>query len=369
MIEPHVPPLLSTHLSPAGGRIGTEPEHFCVEEIPLYEAAGEGEHWYVFVEKRAATTQDLIQAVARAAGARPQDVGSAGLKDKQAVTRQWLSVPGGARPPEGWHLPDFARVLQVTRHRNKLRTGHLRANRFRITILDVPAGGLERARAIADAVATSGLPNYYGPQRFGKRGSSLAQALSWLCDRRQDTAAPSSSERTGARRDARSRGNKRHRQRFEGKFLSSVIQSEVFNRYLTARLALEAPLLSGEVVRLEGSSRLFVVEDVERELPRLQQRDIHRTGPLLGPRTVQAAGAAAELERRMLDELALSDGELSHLAEEAPGARRDLLIAPTELAVEEPEAGCLLVSFVLPAGSYATQLVRELTGAPWFELR
>lgn len=366
MTEPHVPPRTLAHLPAAGGHIGAEPEHFFVEEIPLYDASGEGEHWYAFLEKRGATTQELIQAVARAAGVRPQDVGSAGLKDKQAVTRQWLSIPGSGRPPEGWHLPEFARIVEVTRHRNKLRTGHLRANRFRITLVDVPAGGLERARALVDELIASGLRNYYGPQRFGKRGNNLAQALSWLREHPEEASGTDPSERP---RKEDSRTRRRQRPRFEGKFLSSVIQSELFNRYVTARLALDRPLLQGEVVRLEGSSRLFVVEDVERELPRLRQRDIHRTGPILGPRTVQASGDPAELERRVTGELALSEAELSKLARQAPGARRDLVIAPTELHVEAPEPGCLVVSFVLPAGSYATQLVRELTGAGWFELR
>lgn len=366
MIEPHVPPRTLAHLPPTGGRIGSEPEHFFVEEIPLYEASGEGEHWYVFLEKRAATTQELIQAVARAAGVRPQDVGSAGLKDKQAVTRQWLSVPGSGRPPEGWQLPDFARILRVTRHRNKLRTGHLRANRFRITLVDVPEGGLERARVLVAALTASGLPNYYGPQRFGKRGNNLAQALNWLHERREPASETDPTERP-RKDDVRSR--RRHRSPFDSKFLASVIQSEIFNRYLTARLALEPPLLRGEVVRLEGTSRLFVVEDVERELLRLEQRDIHRTGPVLGPRTVQASGEAAELELRTVRELALSDAELAKLARQAPGARRDLVIAPSELHVEATEPGQLVVSFVLPAGSYATQLVRELTGTGWHELR
>src|SRR5690606_34545167 len=351
-IEAHTPLVATAHLPAVGGRIGSELEDFIVEELPLYEASGEGEHLYVFLEKRGATTQDLIQAVARTANVRPQDVGAAGMKDKHAITRQWLSLPATARPPEDWELPEFATLLERSRHRNKLRTGHLRANRFRITLVDVPAGGLERARAVVAELSRAGLPNYYGAQRFGRHGKTLAQALQWL---RRDTSED------GARRRG---GHGRH---FQTKLLSSAVQSEIFNRYLTARLGCAEPLLTGEVVRLDGTGRHFVVEDVAQELPRYEQGDLHRTGPLLGPRTLQARAAAAELEARVLEGLGFGEAELATLGRAAPGARRDLTLHPEELEVEEPAPGLLVLSFGLPAGSYATQLVRELTRAPWLE--
>lgn len=371
-IELHAPRIATAHLPAVGGRIGPELEHFRVEELPLYEASGEGEHTYVFVEKRGATTQDLIQAVARAAGVRPQDVGSAGMKDKHAVTRQWLSLPTTARPMETWELPEFAEVLEVSRHKNKLRTGHLRANRFRITLVDVPEQGLERARAITEQLSREGLPNYYGAQRFGRHGRSFEQALDWLGRGRREGAAERGGERREGsaddpgRRRRKGRGHDRH---FQAKLLSSVIQSEIFNRYLSARADRAEPLLPGEVVRLEGTGRHFVVEDVARELPRLEQGDIHRTGPLLGPRTVQATADAAALEGQVIEQLGFGEPELATLAQAAPGARRDLSIHLDELEVEEPMAGHLVLSFVLPAGSYATQLIRELTRSPWLELR
>ncbi len=120
----HVPPLLTEELAPVGGRIGPELEHFVVEELPLYEASGEGDHWYAFIEKRGLTTQDMNFAVSRASGARASDIGCAGMKDKQGVTRQWISVPGQAPEPAAWQLPDAVRVLSQSRHKNKLRTGH-----------------------------------------------------------------------------------------------------------------------------------------------------------------------------------------------------------------------------------------------------
>lgn len=369
--ELFVPPLWLEESPRVGGRIGSDPEHFCVEELPLYEASGSGEHWYVFVEKRGLTTQDLIQAIGRVAGVRAADIGSAGMKDKHAVTRQWLSVPGTGRAPETWAessaWPAEVRLLAVSRHNNKLRTGHLRGNRFAITLVDVPPEGLGRARALLSELERRGLPNYYGPQRFGRGGSSFRQALQWLREATSESA-PEAGERQEGRkgRGARRGGHRRHTQT---KLLSSVIQADVFNRYLARRLSRPEPLLPGEVVRLDGSSRHFVVEDVDKELPRLLEKDIHRTGPLPGPRTLKAAQEAAELEERAAEELGLSATAWEELGRTAPGARRDLLVFPTDVSVEEPAPGTLTVHFALDAGSYATQLIRELTGSPWFELR
>jgi tRNA pseudouridine13 synthase len=361
MTSLHVPPLLTEDLPAVGGRIGPELEHFVVEELPLYEASGEGDHWYAFIEKRGLTTQDLIFAVARASGARASDIGSAGMKDKQGVTRQWISVPASAPEPSAWQLPESLRVVAQSRHRNKLRTGHLRANRFRITLVDVPSDGLAHADSIVQRLRAQGLPNYFGPQRFGRQGRSFEQALAWV-GQGQDAGGP------GVAAD--SRGKKRGpKARFEHKLLPSVLQSDVFNRYLTARLARPEPLLTGEVVRLEGSPKVFTVEDPEKELPRLQQGDIHLTGPMVGPRTVHAAAEAGLMENAALAELGLSEAELERLASAAPGTRRDLRVPLPEIEVEAGGPGELVLSFVLPAGSFATQLLRELTRTPWLEPR
>lgn len=353
MSELHVPPVMTADLPAVGGRIGSEPEHFVVEEVPLYEASGEGEHVYVYVEKRLLTTQDLIHSIARATGVRASDIGSAGMKDKHAVTRQWLSVPGGAPPVDGWQLPAGVRVLEATRHKNKLRTGHLRENRFRITLVDAPDDALELAEPIVQRLKREGLPNYFGPQRFGRMGRSFEQALAWV---RQ-----SSEGRRERRRGPQGR--------FDDKLLPSVLQSDVFNRYLTARLARPEPLLEGEVVRLEGSPKVFIVEDPVKELPRLESGDIHPTGPMVGPRTVKATAVAGELEDAALGALGLSSSELDKLAEHAPGTRRDLRISLAELSLDRAGPGELVVSFVLPAGGFATQLLRELTRADWLAPR
>ncbi|HEY3664440.1 MAG TPA: tRNA pseudouridine(13) synthase TruD, partial [Polyangiaceae bacterium] len=179
-ISPHEPPLMDTGVPLIDAAIGPAPDDFVVDEVPLYPQSGSGEHVYVRVEKRGYTTPAMVRAVTRAAGVDERDVGYAGLKDKHAVTRQWLSLPSKARAPGEWQLPEGISVVEHTRHSNKLRTGHLLGNRFRITLVTADDGALEKAAATAELLRTRGLYNYFGGQRFGRRGDGLGQALVWL---------------------------------------------------------------------------------------------------------------------------------------------------------------------------------------------
>ena len=130
MIVPFVPPVETEDLAGVGGRIGDAPEDFIVEEIPAYEPSGEGEHTYVWVEKRLQNTRDVAGFVARAAGVPIREIGYAGLKDRRAVTRQWFSLPFRSRPPSEWELPEGVTVLAVSRHKNcSSRTGAPPLNR------------------------------------------------------------------------------------------------------------------------------------------------------------------------------------------------------------------------------------------------
>lgn len=341
MTSPFIPPVETEDLPAVGGRIGDAPEDFVVEEIPAYEPCGEGEHAYVWVEKRLQNTRDVAHHLAKAAGVPDREVGYAGLKDRRAVTRQWFSLPVRSRPPEEWSLPEGVTVLGVSRHKNKLRTGHLIGNRFVLGFVDVPSGGLERAERILERIAQHGVGNYFGPQRFGRGGQNLRSAFDWLKD--------------GARPP---RGT-------DPKLLSSVLQSEHFNRYAARRLPGRHQLLVGDVVRLNGSGAHFIVEDLAKEQPRLDAGDLVLTGPLVGPKGLQAQAAARELELELAEEVGLSSELRDRLAQHAPGTRRDLLLWPTEVSASEPEPGRLSFSFRLPAGAYATQLARELSRSPW----
>ena len=343
-ISLHNPPVAFPDLPPVGGKVGPEPEDFLVDEVPAYAASGKGEHQYVQVQKRLLTTPELVRRLAKAVGMNERDVGYAGLKDKHAVTRQWLSLPSKARPPSEWQLPEGITVLEHTRHTNKLRTGHLLGNRFRITLVTADLAALEKAGPVAELLRARGLFNYYGGQRFGRRGDGLRQALSWL------------------REGARLHGVPR----FLSKLYPSVIQAEVFNRYLSARRALGLErLLLGEVVRLNNAGAMFSVEDIEREGPRLESGDIHLTGPIFGPKARPTSAAAAALELAQLEQLELSQEAREKLARLAPGTRRDLIANVTGLELRWAGVGRLELEFSLPSGSYATEVVRQFTHSPF----
>ncbi len=337
-IKPHEPAFATVHLPAAGGAIGSRFEDFRVDEIPAYEPSGEGEHLYVRVEKRGLTTPELVRVLSREARVSEREIGYAGLKDRRAVTSQWLSLPRTATAPETWNLPPDVRLLAASRHGNKLRTGHLRGNRFRIAVTSVPEGGVERARQLVAELERSGVPNYFGGQRFGRGGENLGKALSWL------------------------RGGGRARlPAFLYKLYPSVVQSEVFNRYLSLRRAEGFEhLLAGEQMRLSGSGAGFAVEGVAVGGERWARRGIVPTGPIIGPKMRPASGRPLELEQRALAELGLDAEALEVLGRAAPGARRDLLVYPEGIELTESEGGFEL-SFGLPSGSYATVLVRELT--------
>lgn len=339
-VSPHVPPPEHADLAAIGGRIGPASTDFVVDEVPLYAASGQGDHWYVRVRKERATTLELVRAIASAARVGERDVGYAGMKDKHAVTTQWLSVPSQAPvPPSAWQLPQEFELLEVSRHTNKLRTGHLEANRFRIRVIDVVTGALAAARALCERVRAQGVANYFGHQRFGVGQNNLEVALDALARRQFERQHPK-----------------------RKKLMASVVQSEIFNRYLTARLEQgRERVLPGDVLRLSGRSSLFLAEDAERETERLVRGEVHLTGPMWGPKMREASGAPLELERRALESLGLEPPALATLGRSAPGTRRDLVIRPLELSCEAEGDDAIVFELVLPAGAYATVVIAAFT--------
>ncbi|HUR29477.1 MAG TPA: tRNA pseudouridine(13) synthase TruD, partial [Planctomycetota bacterium] len=165
-------PCLTQDVAPIPGRIKERPEDFEVEELPLYPASGEGTHLFVTIEKRGLTTQDAVRDVARQLGLAPREIGYAGQKDAQAVTRQRLSVEHVDEARVRALRHGRLRVLGVERHGNKLKLGHLAGNRFKIKIRGLPTERVGDARAVLERLARAGVPNYFGPQRFGLRGDS-----------------------------------------------------------------------------------------------------------------------------------------------------------------------------------------------------
>lgn len=334
---PHAPPPWQPDLPKLGGAIGDAPEDFEVEEVPLYAASGEGSHYYLWVEKRELNTRDVVGLFADLGGVDEGEIGTAGMKDRNAVTRQWISLPESATNPESWQLPSSVRILEVTRHTNKLRTGHLLGNRFWLTLHGCEADWQARWEALSRALARYGCFNYFGPQRFGNHGQNLGRARFWL------------------KKGAKGRG-------FQPRLYASVLQSEVFNRYLSARreIGFERPL-PGEVVRLANTGKHFRVSDVDAEQERWATHDILPTGPMPGPKMLAAEGQAGSLEQAQISALGL-DSPPRAFTKLAPGTRRDLLIFPEQVSLEAT-GDTLRLSFGLPSGSYATELVSALTGA------
>ncbi|MGA9523546.1 MAG: tRNA pseudouridine(13) synthase TruD, partial [Myxococcaceae bacterium] len=261
-------PLVTADVLPAGGLIKATPEDFIVEEVPAYEPSGEGDHLYLWVEKRGRDTAEVARLLARAGGVPEREVGYAGMKDRQGITRQWFSLPAIAEPK----LADFAaenvQVLERKRHRNKLRTGHLRGNRFRIRVRDVKDAGA--ALAAFERLQSSGVPNYFGEQRFGREDDNAALGRKLLRGERLERAPTP----------------------FQRRLYLSAWQSLLFNRALAQRIE-EGTLgraLPGDVLRKADTGGLFVCEDPVVDQPRVDRFEVSPAGPLLGPKMPKAAG-------------------------------------------------------------------------------
>jgi len=321
---------------PLSARLRVAPEDFVVEEILGYDADGEGEHALLWVEKRGANTDWIARELARYAGVPPLNVGYAGLKDRHAVTRQTFSVGLAGKPEPDWAVfpSTEAKVLAATRHRRKLKRGALRGNRFVLVLRDVE-GDRTAAEQVLAQIAQRGVPNYFGEQRFGREGGNVAQARAMFAGRRVD-------------RDKRA-------------FLLSAARSEIFNHLLAARIersAWDSPL-DGEIWSLAGSRSWFGPEPFDDVLAeRLAKGDIHPSGPLWGDGETPAQGDAGALER----EIATANEDL---AKGLAGARmeqerRPLRLMPQSLRWRWLEDDALELSFELPAGAYATVVVREL---------
>jgi tRNA pseudouridine13 synthase len=332
-------PFVTSGLPGSGGRLKATPEDFRVEELPAYLPSGAGPHLYLQVEKRDRTTRDVVRALARALGVPERDAGYAGLKDRAAVTTQWLSFPVARDPdPAALAGPGY-RVLAASRHQNKLRPGHARGNAFTVV---VQGGDLERARACAAALRAAGLANFFGPQRFGQDGGNAALGRALL--------APEPGPE--ARRAARDRFLKR--------FALSALQAQLFNRWLAERLAdgLFAAALAGDVMKKLDSGGVFTCEDPGVDGPRVAAFEVSPAGPMFGHKLRPAAGEAAAREERLLEAEGLALADFERGGGEAEGTRRAarLPVAPRL----EPVAGGYQATFELPKGSYATVVMREL---------
>jgi len=317
-------------------RLRSAPEDFCVDELPLYSPSGSGSHTFLHVEKRLRTSEDVAHVLARFAGAKARDVGYAGRKDRVALTTQWYSVPDlDPERARELSLPGI-RVLDAVRHGHKLRTGHLRGNRFRILVREVDAKQSETAIRRLEEIRRIGMPNRFGSQRFGRDGENAERGRRLL------------------------RGGCSREDRRNARFLLSAFQAEVFNAVLEDRKARLDTVDVGEVAMVHASGGCFVVEDLAREAARAAAFEISATGPIFGTKVLEAAGEAAARERRVLERFEVLPENLSvPRGIRLRGARRALRVRPDAAGAERRDDG-LLLRFSLPPGSYATVLVEEL---------
>ena len=336
-------PCLTADLPGLGGRIKAQPEDFVVEEAPLYLPCGEGEHLYLWIEKRDLSGERLLDHLSRTLGVDRGEIGMAGLKDRRAVTRQYVSVPNRVAERIGRIDVDGVRVLDARPHTNKLRTGHLAGNRFEILIREPRAESLSSLEPLLARIDAFGFPNAYGSQRFGRDAETLQLGLALLREERHERSIPYK------------------RRKFLLRLSLSAVQSLLFNEVLAARLndgALHR-VSSGDVMQVVASGGCFLVDDATAEQARFDRRETVLTGPIFGPKMKPAEGVPGAQEQHCLERSGLTLAQFARYARLTPGARRPALAWPEELRGEVTPDGVRL-RFTLPSGAYATTLLREV---------
>jgi tRNA pseudouridine13 synthase len=336
------PPLLTADLPGVGGKIKVFPEDFEVEEIPAYEPSGSGDFLYLWMEKRDMGAEYFARQIAKRLGITAGEVGTAGLKDRRAIARQMVSIPAHLEERLSQLDGDGIRILRVSRHGNKLRPGHLHGNRFRVLVRDVDPS-LSIAAVLPPLLGrlrSHGLPNYYGLQRFGKESETLHIGLALL----------QKSERMSSMRN-----------RFLRKLALSAVQAGLFNHYLGTRQAdgQARQVLLGDVMAKVPFGGMFLAENVMVEQKRLDAGETVPAGPIFGRKMFRAAHDAARREEAALAAFGLTRDDFGAFGKLLQGTRRHNLVYVADLATAEVAEGMLL-TFTLPAGSYATVLLREI---------
>jgi tRNA pseudouridine13 synthase len=396
-------PYLTREFAGIGGSIKQRAEDFFVQELPLYEPSGEGEHVYCEIQKVGLTTFDAVNRLARALNVSSRDIGYAGMKDARAVTRQILSIQGTTEEVvKGLSIPGLS-VLWAARHGNKLRLGHLKGNRFAIKIREVNATDVVKLQPVISEIQKRGMPNYFGEQRFGRRGDNhlLGAALVRGDDEgvlKLLLGTPNTdvddAQALGSRK-AFDRGDLEHAMKLyprhcgmERRILHrliktgkpgaavravdeklrrlwiSALQSELFNQVVAKRIDSLDRLMDGDLAWKHENGAVFRVESAAAEQARCEAFEISPTGPLLGYRMTLPEGRPLEIEQEAFASHEMTPGQFRVEGRlKVKGARRPLrvLVEDMELVGGVDEFGAhITVAFTLPAGSFATVLLREV---------
>lgn len=403
MAEMETLPRLLADFEPAPGLIKADYADFIVEEIPLYPADGAGTHTYFLVEKAGLSTFQAVHDIAQALNVRRHEIGLAGMKDARAVTRQWMSVEHiePAKVAE-LDLPRI-RVVETTRHHNKLRLGHLRGNSFTIRVRQTMPERLAELQDALRKLSRHGVPNYFAGQRFGYRGDTwmtgraivrgaIDEAVHLILGRPTDADHGDirrarklydlgnfeqavrhwphlfHAERRALKALIRSHGNLRRAfsaiDRTMRTFYVSAYQSHLFNRVVAQRLPRGlGTLLIGDLAWLHASGAVFSVTDVTVEQPRADRLEISPSGPLFGYRMSEPGGEPGEIESELLRSEELTPDAFRAGPLRVKGGRRALRFAldDPELSLGADARGPYLeLRFSLSRGCYATSVLREL---------
>lgn len=327
------------HGKPQGtGQLKASPEDFLVVEDLGFEPDGEGEHILVRILKNGCNTRFVADALAKFLKIHAREVSFAGQKDKHAVTEQWLCarVPGNTMPDLSQFQLEGCQVLEYARHKRKLRLGALKGNQFTLVLREV--SGRDDVEARLQAIAERGVPNYFGAQRFGIGGSNLLGALRWA-----ESGAPV-------------------RDRNKRSFWLSAARSALFNQIVSERL--KKPdfnqVVDGDALQLAGRGSWFVATDEEQAVlqARVDARELMITAALPGSGDWGTQRTALEFEQTVLAEETALQSLLQR--EKVEAARRAMLLYPQQLSWNWWDDVTVELRFWLPAGSFATSVVREL---------
>lgn len=399
-------PYLTRDFPGIGGSIKQRAEDFFVQEIPIYEPSGEGEHVFAEIQKVNLTTFEAINRIAAALRISNRDIGYGGLKDARAITRQIFSIPGTTEAAVmNLKVPDLT-ILWAARHGNKMRLGHLKANRFAIKIRDVKPTDVIKLRPVIAELARRGMPNYFGEQRFGRRNDNdklgaayvrgdhkavLSQLLGTpdpAVDDAETARARAAFDRSdlpeamrllprnmGMERRVLHRLIKTHRPSSAvwsideklRRLWVSALQSRLFNEIVAKRIDSLDRLMPGDFAYKHENGACFLVEDAAAEQPRAEAFEISPTGPLIGFRVSMPQGEPLAVEQEVFAAHGLAPADFKRAGSlRVKGDRRPLRVQPTDvdLAAGVDEHGPhVTVAFTLPAGSFATMLLRELMKA------
>lgn len=389
-------PYLTAELAGIGGKFKAHPEDFYVEEIPRYQPSGQGQHTYLRFEKTGMTTLAAINRIAQALSISPKAIGYAGLKDANAVTQQTISI--NEVSPESVQNLDLVgiRILEVARHRNKLKVGHLAGNRFKIRVSDVTKAHLPQVESLLARLQQIGIPNYFGEQRFGVRDNSHWLGLALM----QEDYGTFLAELLGKPHPDEMSQAQQARQLFDDgdwaaaleawpkslrtewlvlkklietddpvkavytidkrliRLYVSAYQSFLFNKLLAERLATISQIEVGDIAYIHRNGATFLVESAEAEQPRVDRLEISPAGPLFGVKYLPATAEPGWRETALLKQSGLTLDSFNMPGVRLTGGRRPYRIPITDVAVDWRDG--LLISFSLPSGGYATMVLREL---------